>query len=388
MMRHALLTLIVLCCGGTCVAQDADGGRPASTNVLGAEYPRVHADLRATFRLEAPEARRVQVDIGQRHDMTRGGDGTWSVTVPPLAPGFHYYSLVVDGVAVNDPGSETFYGAARQMSGIEIPEAGVDFHHWKDVPHGEVRSLRYFSSHTQAWRRVMVYTPPGYDVDARTRYPVLYLQHGGGEDERGWPTQGRMDAIMDNLIAEQRAIPMIVVMENSSMGKPGEAMPRPPRLPPDPSRPITIVVPPTFGEVMMTDLVPLIDSRYRTLADREHRAIAGLSFGAAYALQIGLTHLDSFAWFGSFSGTVLASLDARTSYGGVLADGAAFNAKARLMFIAAGTAEESRLEAAQHARDEFEKAGVRYVFYQSPGTAHEWLTWRRCLREFAPRLFR
>ena len=234
----------------------------------------------------------------------------------------------------------------------------------------------------------MVYTPPGYDTDTKVRYPVLYLQHGGGEDERGWSTQGRMDAIMDNLIAERRAVPMIVVMENSSMGKPGERMPAPPRMPPDPSRPITIVVPRTFGEIMKADLVPLIDSRYRTMADREHRAIAGLSFGAAYALQIGLTNLDMFAWFGSFSGTVLASLDAKASYGGVLADGTAFNAKARLMFIAAGTAEESRLKAAQHARDEFERVGVKYVFYESPGTAHEWLTWRRCLHEFAPRLFR
>ena len=388
MTRDVVFPLAALLLCGTCLAQGVDSGTPASTNVLGAEYPRVHADLRATFRLKAPEATRVQVDIGKPYDMTRGEDGTWSVTVPPQVPGFHYYSLVVDGVAVNDPGSETFYGASRQMSGIEIPEAGVDFYSMKDVPHGEVRSVRYFSKYAGAWRRAMVYTPPGYDADTKVRYPVLYLQHGGGEDERGWPTQGRMDAIMDNLIAQKRAVPMIVVMENSSMGKPGERMPAPPRMPPDPSRPMTITVPTTFGEIVKADLVPLIDSRFRTLADREHRAIAGLSFGAAYALQIGLGNLDLFAWFGSFSGTVLASLDAKTSYGGVLADGAAFNEKARLMFIAAGTAEESRLKAAQHARDEFEKAGVKYVFYESPGTAHEWLTWRRCLHEFAPRLFK
>jgi enterochelin esterase-like enzyme len=387
-MKALVLPLAALLTCGTCLAQTAAVGRPATTNVLNAEYPRVHADLGATFRLKAPDAKRVQVDIGRPYDMVRGEDGTWSVTVPSQVPGFHYYSLIVDGVPVNDPGSETFYGAGRQMSGIEIPEAGVDFYDWKDVPHGDVRSVRYLSKYTGAWRRALVYTPPGYDADTRTRYPVLYLQHGGGEDERGWSTQGRMDAIMDNLIAEKRAVPMIVVMENSSMGKPGEAMPTPPRQLPDASRPVTIPVPATFGEVMKTDLIPLVDSRFRTLADREHRAIAGLSFGAAYALQIGLQNLDRFAWFGSFSGTVLVSLDARTSYGGVLADGAAFNSRARLMFIAAGTAEESRLKAAQHARDEFEKVGVKYVFYQSPGTAHEWLTWRRCLHEFAPRLFR
>jgi enterochelin esterase-like enzyme len=241
--------------------------------------------------------------------------------------------------------------------------------------------------YTNAWRRAFIYTPPGYDAGTNTRYPVLYLQHGGGEDERGWVTQGRMDNIMDNLIAAGKAAPMIVVMENSSLGKPGEPMPTPPRLPPDPTRPMTIVVPKTFGEVMKSDLIPLVDHRYRTLADREHRAIAGLSFGAAYALQIGLANLDKFAWFGSFSGSMLATLDVKTSYGGVLSDAAKFNRQARLMFIAAGTEEESRLKAVRHARDEFDKAGIRYVLYESPGTAHEWLTWRRSLNDLAPRLF-
>jgi enterochelin esterase-like enzyme len=387
-MKTSATVLALLLACGVCLGQTPDDSKPASTNVMGAEYPRVHADLRATFRLKAPEARKVQVDIGKPYDMVRAEDGTWSVTTPPLVPGFHYYSLVVDGVQVNDPGSETFFGSGRQCSGIEIPEQGVDYYLPKNVPHGEVRSLWYFSTYTNTWRRVHVYTPPDYDASPRTRYPVLYLQHGGGEDERGWVTQGRMDHIMDNLIAEKKAVPMIVVMENSSLGKPGERMPAPPRVLPDPSRPATIPVPETFGEVMMRDLIPLVDARYRTIADREHRAIAGLSFGAAYALKVGLEHLDSFAWFGSFSGSVLASLDAKTSYGGVLSNGAEFNRKARLLFIAAGTAEETRLRSAEHARAELDRTGVHYVFYVSPGTAHEWLTWRRDLREFAPRLFR
>jgi enterochelin esterase-like enzyme len=390
MRAHQIVPLLacgVLLASLPCRGQDA-AGVPASTNVLNAEYPRVLPDRRVTFRLKAPGATKVQADIGQPYDMVRADDGTWSVTVPPQVVGFHYYSLIVDGVAVNDPGSETFYGSGRQMSGIEIPEAGVDFADVKAVPHGEVRSVRYFSTYTNAWRRVYVYTPPEYDASPKTRYPVLYLQHGGGEDERGWVTQGRLDAIMDNLIAARAAVPMIVVMENSSLGKPGERMPTPPRTPPDPSRPMTIVVPPTFGEVVMRDLVPLIDGRYRTLPDREHRAIAGLSFGAAYALQIGLGHLESFAWLGSFSGSVLATLDVKTSYGGVLQNAADINARVRLLFIAAGSAEESRVKAAQHARAEFDRLGIRYVWYESPGTAHEWLTWRRDLREFAPRLFR
>jgi enterochelin esterase family protein len=296
--------------------------------------------------------------------------------------------MIVDGVATCDPGSETFFGMSRMASGIEIPEKGVDYYDVKNVPHGEVRSLRYFSTVTNSWRRAHVYTPPDYDANRAKRYPVLYLQHGGGEDERGWVTQGRMDNIMDNLIAEGKAVPMIVVMENSSLGKPGERMPSPPRTLPTPSRPMTIEVPDTFGKIMMTDLVPLIDSRYRTVADREHRAIAGLSFGAAYALKIGLANLDKFAWFGSFSGSVLASLDVKTSYNGVLANGAEFNKQARLMFIAAGTTEETRLQAAEHARDEFNKVGIRHVMYVSQGTAHEWLTWRRDLHEFAPLLFK
>jgi enterochelin esterase-like enzyme len=380
---------LLLVTGTPCPGQEPDTSVPASTNVLNAEYPRVHRDLRVSFRLKAPDAAGVQVDIGGRvHDMTKSADGVWTVTVPPQVPGFHYYNLVVNGVAVNDPGSETFFGSGRQCSGIEIPEAGVDFWHMKPVPHGEVRSLRYLSKVTGAWRRVHVYTPPDYDTRPGTRYPVLYLQHGGGEDERGWVTQGHLDAIMDNLIAAGAAQPMLVVMENSSLLKPGERTPTPPRVLPDPSRPMTIVPPPTFGEIMITDLVPLIDARYRTVADREHRAIAGLSFGAAYALQVGLGHLETFAWFGSFSGSVLASLDAATSYGGVLADGPAFNRRARLMFIAAGTAEDTRLRSAEHARDEFVKTGVKYVFYVSPGTGHEWLTWRRDLKEFVPLLFR
>lgn len=277
---------------------------------------------------------------------------------------------------------------SRQASGIDIPEKGVDFYEVKDVPHGEVRSLRYLSKASGEWRRAVVYTPPDYDTNLKTRYPVLYLQDGGGEDERGWVTQGRMDNIMDNLIAAGKARPMIVVMENNSVLKPGERAPAPPRTPPDPSRPVVITVSPTFGEIVTQDLIPKIDGRYRTLADREHRAIAGLSLGAAYALQTGFAHFDKFSHFGPFSGTVLARMDAKNSYGGALSNASEFNKRVRLLFIAAGTAEESRLKAAHHAREEFEKGGIKYVWYESPGTAHEWLTWRRDLNEFAPRLFR
>ncbi len=378
---------IVLLAGAAAIAQPTDDSKPAGSNVPGAEYPRIHSDLRVTFRLKAPDARKVQVRLGKDHDMTRAEDGTWNVTLPPQVAGFHYYSLVVDGVAVNDPGSETFYGSSRQSSGIEIPEKGVDFYEVKDVPHGEMRQFRYYSSVTGTWRRAFVYTPPDYDSNAKARYPILLLQHGGGEDERGWVVQGRTDIILDNLIAEKKAVPMIVVIDNSYAFKPGEAPPplRPPAGPPGSFR---IVVSPTFGDVVVKDMLPALDKHYRTLADRDHRAVAGLSMGAAYAMQVGLGHLDTFSHFGSFSGTVMRDLDAKTSYGGVLSNGEQFNRKCRLLFIAAGTAEQSRLDAARHARAELDKVGVRYVAYDSPGTDHEWLTWRRSLYEFAQRLFR
>ncbi|MGD1108592.1 MAG: alpha/beta hydrolase-fold protein [Terracidiphilus sp.] len=386
-MTRLLWIALLVCTTG--VAQTTDDSKRASTNVPEAEYPRVHSDLRVTFQVKVPDAHKVQVRIWsdeKLYDMTRAEDGTWSVTIPPMVPGFHYYGLVIDGAEVNDPGSETFYGAGHLSSGIEIPEAGVDFYAIKDVPHGEIRQLRYYSEVTQSWRRAFVYTPPDYDINLKARYPVLLLLHGGGEDERGWVVQGRTDIIMDNLIAEKKTVPMIIVMDAMYAHKPGESAP-PVTLPPGSPGTIHIAVPPTYSEVVTKDLIPTVDKRYRTLADRDHRAIAGLSMGAAYAMQVGLGNLDSFSYFGSFSGTVMRDLNVETSYGGVFKDGADFNKKCHLMFIAAGTAEQSRLEAARHAREELDKVGVKYVAFDSVGTAHEWLTWRRDLHEFAPLLF-
>jgi len=383
-MKRLFMTALLVC--AACAAQTSGDSKPATTNVPNAEFPRVHSDLRVTFQLKAPDAHKVQVRLGNDYDMTRAEDGTWSVTIPPQVPGFHYYDLVIDGVPVNDPGSETFYGSGRLSSGIEIPEAGVDFYQLKDVPHGEIRQLRYYSQVTQSWRRAFVYTPPDYDTNLKTRYPVFLLLHGGGEDERGWAVQGRTDIVMDNLIAERKAVPMIVVIDNMYAHKPGESSP-PVTLPPGPLSSIHIAVPPTYSEVVTSDLLPAVDRHYRTLTDRDHRAIAGLSLGAAYAMQVGMSNLDAFSYFGSFSGTVMRDLDAKTSYGGVLANGTEFNEKCHLLFIAAGTAEQSRLDAARHARAELDNVGVKYVAFDSIGTAHEWLTWRRDLHEFAPLLF-
>ena len=240
---------------------------PASSNVRGAEYPRIHANLRVTFRLDAPDAQRVQVQpgggdngLGQGpFDMTRDEEGVWTVTTPPAVPGFHYYWLVVDGIAVNDPASETFFGYGRQTSGVEVPEPGVDFYDAKDVPHGEIRARWYYSDITGAWRRAHVYTPPDYDLSGDGRYPVLYLQHGSGEDERGWMTQGHVNFILDNLIAAGEAQPMMVVMEKGYADR-ADDPPLPPRSAEARQRGFA-----NLEAMVINELIPTIDATYRTL---------------------------------------------------------------------------------------------------------------------------
>jgi enterochelin esterase-like enzyme len=383
-------TLLLLACGLTPV--QADDAQPASSNVPRAEYPRVHADGRVSFRLKAPDAKKVQVQPGGAdnglgkgpYDMERSMDGTWTVTTPPAVPGFHYYWLVVDGVAVNDPGSETFFGYGRETSGVEVPEQGVDFYDAKDVPHGEVRALWYHSKVTGKARRAFVYTPPGYDAAADTRYPVLYLQHGAGEDERGWTTQGRANFILDKLIAARKARPMIVVMDNGYADRAPEAGAAPAGERPSPFRFDFRA----FEEVLTGELIPKVDGAYRTRTDRDHRALAGLSMGGMQALQIGLNHLELFATIGSFSGPPLGGFDVKTSYNGAFRDPVAFNKKVHLLWLGAGTAEERFAASVKAVHTALDRAGVQHVVFESPGTAHEWQTWRRSLLDFAPRLFR
>jgi enterochelin esterase-like enzyme len=304
----------------------ADDSQPASTNVGNSGYPRVNTDGRATFQLRTPDARKVQVftnyGLGPRGhwDMQRGDDGVWSLTSPaPIVPGFHYYAFLVDGVLMNDPGSDTFFGTGKPTSGIEIPEKGVDFYHAKNVPHGEVRSRWYASKATGQTRHIMVYTPPGYDAEREQRYPVLYLQHGGGEDETGWTRQGKMNFILDNLIAEKKAVPMIVVMKKGYATRAGAAtQPK--------GKGFNFGA---FEDVVLKELIPLIDSTFRTKTDRDNRAIAGLSMGGAQAMQIGLSHLDTFSVVGAFS--VAGRVDPKAAYGGVFAYAGAFDKKVSLL---------------------------------------------------------
>ena len=379
--------IIVLTLTASMPQAPADDSRPASSNVLNAPYPRVHSDNRVTFRLTAPNAQKVQLQPGGADnglgkgpiDMSRDDKGLWSITLPAVVPGFHYYWFLVDGLAVNDPGSDTFFGWGRQTSGIEVPETGADYYEARSVPHGDVRQRLYESKVTGAWRRAYVYTPPDYDANIKTRYPVLYLQHGAGENATGWTRQGRANLILDNLIAAGKAKPMIVVMDTGYATKPGAT--------PVQGATGAPQSPNAFEDVVVTDLIPMIDASYRTLADRSNRAMAGLSMGGGQTLQITSNHLDLFAWIGSFSAP-LRNFDVKTSMNGALTDAAAFNKRVSLLWIGAGTGETAIHEAATKLHAALEAAGIKHVLFESAGTAHEWHTWRRSLNDFAPRLFR
>jgi enterochelin esterase family protein len=356
----------------------ADDGRPAPSNVAGREFPKIHDDLRITFRVKAPDAQTVQVvprNDGLGHapfDMQRDASGIWTVTTPPAQPGFHYYELIVDSMHCNDPNSETYFGWGQETSGLEVPDAKLDFYDAKDVPHGEVRIRWYSSKVTGTVRRAYVYTPPDYDSNLKQRYPVLYLQHGAGENERGWSTQGRAGFILDNLIAAGKAKPMIIVMECGYATQAGSV----PTLGGRGNE--------AFGTLIVRDLIPMIDADYRTLSDRQHRAIAGLSMGAGQALQVGLGNLDLFASVGAFSGAG-RNLDLKTSFGGALVDAATANSRLKLLWIGCGT-EDRLLASSQAFHEALAGAGIRHVWFGGPGS-HEWQVWRKHLHEFAQLLF-
>lgn len=358
-------------------------GIPAPTNIPDVKYPQIFPDNTVFFRVKAPEAKSVQIDLLKKYPMTKDTGGYWTVTTDPIVLGFHYYSLIIDGVSVVDPASQTFYGMGRMASGIDIPDPEGDFYTIKDVPHGEVRSVNYYSNITKAWRRANVYTPPGYDIQTEMRYPVLYLQHGSGEDETGWPAQGKMNFILDNLFAGKQATPMIVVMDR------GYAT--------DPTQPVTStprgmsMAGNVFPDVLVKEIIPMVDAKFRTLADRDHRAMAGLSMGGFQTFQTTMTNLDKFAYVGGFSGAgfMQPGTDITKMYNGVFVDANAFNQKVKVLYLSIGTTEPERMQTTVKGFHEaLEKAGIKQVFYESPGTAHEWQSWRRSLNQFASLIFK
>lgn len=390
--RLAIVFLAAIGTSGMCVGQSnqtaaVEDFKPSSVNQPGKQFPQVNSEGRIRVSVSAPQAQKVQLDIGAvKYDLTKDEKGVWTGESAPQVEGFHYYQLNIDGASVPDPGSLYFYGASRWGSGIEIPAKDQDFYALKEVPHGMVGQKLYFSKITNAWRRCFVYTPPDYDKNVSSHYPVLYLQHGMGEDETGWSAQGKANLILDNLIADKKSVPMIIVMDNGYASKPSQVAQ-------------TAVTPPrgpnfsAFEEVLTQEIIPMIDTGYRTLADREHRAMAGLSMGANQTIRITMNNLDKFSYIGGFSGTSnfpsADPVDPVTFMDGKFKDGAALNKQVKLFWLGLGTKEPNPFPGSVGAfRAMLDKVGMKYVYYESPGTAHEWLTWRRDLFQFVPLLFR
>ena len=379
--RLLVITYIVMLMFSVGRAQEtapADDWKPSTINQKGKEYPQINSERRARFRVVAPEAQSVSVSLG-KVALTKGDDGVWTGITAPLDEGFHYYSLKIDGADVPDPNSLYFFGAMRWGSGIEVPAADQDFYALKNVPHGQLRQVLFFSKTTDSHHKAFVYTPPGYEKDTETRYPVLYLQHGWGEDENGWGAQGHANLIMDNLIADGKTKQFIIVMtygmtNDAPLGGPrggagGGAGGRP------------AFNFDKFKGVLLEDLVPYVDSNYRTLADQPNRAMAGLSMGGMQTRTIAPANLDKFSAIGLFSGGSI-SADSITNMD-------EFKQKVKLVFVGYGSKElgSNRGGDPKAATEGLKTAGLNAHFYASQDTAHEWQSWRRCLYQMAPLLF-
>ncbi len=412
--RHFAICLATALIGGISFAQTqttvVEDFKVSSTTQVGKQYPQVNSEGRVRTSISAPQALKVQIDIGAvKYDMVKDEKGVWTGESAPQDEGFHYYQLNIDGASVPDPGSLYFYGASRSGSGIEIPAKDQEFYANKNVPHGQLRENQYFSKTTNSVRRVFIYTPPDYDKNIKKSYPVLYLQHGMGEDETGWGNQGHANLIMDNLIAEGKCTPFIIVMENSGGaprgprpaagtttrgGAPGQAAPtRPAVTPAAPGQ-----GPPSanaagrpaggpgagfnmagqFERILFDDLIPYVESNFRVIADQEHRAMAGLSMGGMQTRSIVIANPDKFSYAGLFSSGTFSPSEIK--------DIDSFKKKAKLVFMSFGGREggATRIPA---AAEEWNKIGMKGVSYVSPLTAHEWQSWRRSLHEFAPLLF-
>ena len=421
MMKKALslLLLMVLSASGICLAQvgqpavssaAAGTAHPSPYNLYGAQYPRIEADNRVSFRFNAPDAEKVQVSIvNVPYDMVKGEDGVWTyTTAEPQDLGYHNYWMLVDGALVLDPATYAFIGYSHLCNGFEVPDPEGDFYDLKNVPHGDVLIENYYSKTTESWRQIYVYTPPDYEKNTSARYPVLYLQHGGGEDQRVWFEMGRTNLILDNLIAEGKCKPFIVVMETSAARKPGEPVPErrqpaaapaagqrapgaqpgapPPPPPPPPAgqaapggqpaaaRPRMSFSFDTYAEVMINDMIPWIDKNFRTLANQQNRAMSGLSMGAMCTKSVTLAHLDTFSHIGLFSGGTIAP------------DEITDKSKVKLVFMSYGSRERGS-DGVKAAADALNQEGIKSASYVSPLTAHEWQSWRRSLKEFAQLLF-
>src|SRR5579883_1680944 len=384
------LTLIGLC--QLALAQTnpppVEDFKPSVLNQPGKLYPQVNSERRVRAHVLAAQAHSVMLDIGAvKYPLAKDDAGVWVGESGPQDEGFHYYQIVIDGAAVPDPGSLYFYGASRWGSGLEVPAGDQDFYSVKNVPHGQLRQVQFYSKSANANLRCFVYTPPDYETDPSKRYPVLYLQHGGGEDETGWGNQGHAGLIMDNLIAEGKAKPFIIVMANSYI--PGSESSGPGSAPGragggGPGRGGFRFNFSAFEHVLIDELIPFIDAGFRTLANQPNRAMAGLSMGGMQTRQITMAHLDKFSHIGIFSGGSIAVTN--------ITDMADFKQKVKVVFVSYGSRElgNNRTGFGGDPRantQALKEAGVNSYFYVSPNTAHEWQSWRRSLHQFAPLLF-
>jgi enterochelin esterase-like enzyme len=366
--RTLAIVLMATLTSGLCVAQTAvvEDFKPSICNQPGQEYPQVNSQGYARFRVIAPNAQSIVVSLGLGGakggtPLTKTADGSWmGTTAGPMDEGFHYYHLTIDGGVFNDPGAQNYYGSTRWESGIEIPAHDKDFYALKDVPHGNVQQILFPSKSTNTARRAFVYTPAGYDKNAKTKYPVLYLQHGWGEDETAWSVQGHANLIMDNLIAEGKIKPFIIVMTYgmTNDAKPGTAR--------------TFNFDP-FQKVLVDELIPYVDANFRTLADKDHRAMAGLSMGGMETHAITLARPEVFSYYALLSGGTYNPTELKGK------------ANPKLIFMSCGSRENPDM--VKKAGVTLKEAGYNAVSFVSENTAHEFLTWRRSLKELAPMLF-
>ncbi len=351
-------------------------GTPAATNVRSARYPQVLPDNRVIFRIKAPEAQKVEIDLGRKYTMDKDIEGFWTVTTDTISEGIHYYSLIIDGVALADPASETFYGMGRMASGIEIPSRNGEFYAMRDVPHGEIRMKRYFSNVFNEWRRFYIYTPAEYSKNPGKKYPVLYLLHGGGEDERGWGTQGKTDLILDNLIADGAAVPMLIVMMDGNTGGGG--------IRGFGERSLQV-----FENELTRVVMPLVEENYRAETTSDKRALAGLSMGGLQTLYAGVKNHQMFSHLGVFSSGWFANNPTLSDpqYAFMKANADAINKNIKVFWVAMGGKEDIAYENCKVMMQKFDEMGIRYQYSEYPG-GHTWPVWRNNLYKFAPLLFR
>lgn len=392
-MKKVIFASFLLCTAVSLPAQQTDAQKPQlkedfvslSSNQYGHEYPMANSDGYVRDRIFAPEAQKVELVInGIRFPMTKDKDGYWTGdSTQPFDEGNHYYGIAIDGVEVPDPNSTFIYGSGAERTQIEIPAHDQWKYELRNVEHGNVREVYYHSSVTGQERRMFVYTPPTYDADVNKRFPVLYLHHGYTENETGWSRQGRCGWIMDNLLAEGKALPFIIVMDNGEVSHNGDMGER---------SKIFDVAFNVYPKILIEDIIPFVESHYRVIPDADHRAMAGLSMGGMQTRVISLANPELFSQIGIFSGGIISAED--------LAQNPDFAKNNKLTFITYGSREVNRDKASQpqagprrnvipeEAIDELRKAGINAFYYESPNTAHEWQTWRRSLYEFAQKVFK